>query len=320
MNHLMRRDFLSVSAAAAGTAALGTLASGCRRAPGGRTVKWKHALCNEAMVLGPEKMPWERQCAVTAEAGYEGIEIAPFTLVTDGVGELNAAARSAMVKAMEKEGIRCAGLHWLLAPPPKGLHFTTPDAAVRERTIAYVKELIDFCADLHGDIMVFGSPKQRNTVDGATVEAATQRLAEGFAAVADHARTRGVTICLEALDRTQTDVVNTLAQVMQVVQQVNHPHIRTMFDFHNTPDETDPSDVLIRRHFKDMLHVHVQEMDGTHLGTGDAVHTFVKSFQALKDLGYDRWVSVEVFDFAPGGVTIAQESMKVLRAIEAKLV
>jgi sugar phosphate isomerase/epimerase len=40
----------------------------------------------------------------------------------------------------------------------------------------------------------------------------------------------------------------------------------------------------------------------------------------LKDLRYDKWVSLEVFDFSPGGATIARDSIKVLKEIEAKLV
>ena len=63
----------------------------------------------------------------------------------------------------------------------------------------------------------------------------------------------------------------------------------------------------------------VMEMDGKHLGTGNAVNDFVKAFQVLKDKGYNQWVSLEVFDFTPSGKTIAEESMKVLKQIEAKL-
>jgi sugar phosphate isomerase/epimerase len=61
-------------------------------------------------------------------------------------------------------------------------------------------------------------------------------------------------------------------------------------------------------------------MDGKHLGTGTAVDDFVKAFQTLKDLGYDKWISLEVFDFSPGGKRIAEESMRTLKQLEAKLV
>ena len=152
-----------------------------------------------------------------------------------------------------------------------------------------------------------------------TVQDAKKHFADGLAKVADHAQKRDVKILIEHLGSEQTDVVNTLAEAMEVARMVNHPAIQIMFDFHNTPDETEPLDVLIKRYYKNIYHVHVQEMDGKHLGKGNAVNDYVKSFQLLKDLKYDKWVSLEVFDFSPGGKTIAQESMKVLKEIEAKL-
>ena len=167
--------------------------------------------------------------------------------------------------------------------------------------------------------MIFGSPKQRNT-RGISVEQAKKYFAEGLAKVADHAQARGVRILIEPLGKGATDVVNTMAEALELSKQINHPAVKIMFDFHNTTDETEPFDVLIRKYFEHIYHVHVQEMDGRHLGTGTAVNDFVKAFQVLKDLRYDKWVSLEVFDFSPGGKIIAEESMKVLKQIEGKLV
>jgi sugar phosphate isomerase/epimerase len=92
-----------------------------------------------------------------------------------------------------------------------------------------------------------------------------------------------------------------------------------MFDFHNTVDETQPMDELIREYIDNIYHVQIQEMDGTYLGTGDAVTEYVPAFQAFKDVGYDGWISLEVFDFEPGGEKIAEESMEVLQTLESKV-
>ena len=279
---------------------------------------FNYAMCNESMM----DLPWEEQCRIVGQAGYTGIEIAPFTLVKawklKGVEEISAFQRKGMVTFMEKAGLTCAGLHWLLAPPPAGLHFTSPDAAVRKRTVGYLDALIDFCGDLGGTPLIFGSPKQRNT-KGISVEEAKRYLAEGLAAVAGHAQKRGVLVLIEPLDTSQTDVVNTMAEAMEILEEVEHSAIQTMFDFHNTVDETEAFDVLIKKHYAAIRHVHVQEMDGKHLGMGSAGTDFVKAFQTLKDLKFDRWISVEVFDFSPGGKKIAEASMTVLKEIEAKL-
>ena len=271
-------------------------------------------MCNESL----RDMSWEAQCRLVAAAGYTGIEIAPFTLVKEGVHELESAKRREMRQVLKANGLSCAGLHWLLAPPPFGLHITHPDAEIRKKTIAYLNQIIDFCGDLDGPVMVFGSPKQRSTVDIPVAEA-KKYLAEGLATVADHAQKRGTLILLESLDSSQTDVVNTLAEAAEMLSQINHPAIRTLFDFHNTGDEVEPFEVLVRKYAPMIRHVHIQEMDGTYLGTGNAVNDFVKTFQVLHDLNYAGWISLEVFDFTPGGQVIAQESMKTLRQIEAKL-
>ncbi|MBN2314277.1 MAG: sugar phosphate isomerase/epimerase, partial [Sedimentisphaerales bacterium] len=143
--------------------------------------KWsgfKYAMCNESMA----ELSWAEQCRIIGNAGYQGVEIAAFTLVKEGVQEISPAKRKEMVSTMKRAGIECVGLHWLLAPPPKGLHFTTPDAAVRRKTMAYFNELIDFCGDLGGEVMIFGSPKQRNT-QGIPVKEAKKYFADGLAEV-----------------------------------------------------------------------------------------------------------------------------------------
>lgn len=273
---------------------------------------FKFAFCNESM----QGMTWAEQCRLVADAGYAGVEIAAFTLVKNTIDELTPAKRAEMVRTLKEHGLQCAGLHWLLAPPPAGLHWTTPDRQVREKTWAYFHKLIDFCGDMHGPIMVFGSPKQRNAA-GISVEEATRNFAEGLVKMADHAKKRGVTILIESLDHTQTDVVNTMEQAAGIIRAINHSAIRTMFDFHNTVDEKKSFSELIIDHFTDIRHVHVQEMDGQYLGAGTGRRDFKEAFQTLKSLRYSGWVSVEVFDFKPGPEKLARESIKVLRELAA---
>ena len=280
----------------------------------GRGRGFKYAMCNESL----QSASFERQCRIIAAAGYQGVEIAPFTLVQTGVGEIDASTRRNLLAAIHANNIVCCGLHWLFAPPPAGLHFTTPDEAVRRVAVDYLRQLIDFCADLEGEVLVFGSPQQRST-DGISVDEAKKYFIDGLAKVADHADRRGVRLLVEHLDRGQSDVVNTLAEARQLVAAVGHPAIQMMFDFHNTADETEPLEALIRQFFDSICHVHVQEMDGRYLGTGNADPGYVRAFQALKDLRYSGWISLEVFDFTPGGQAIAAESMRVLQNIESQL-
>jgi sugar phosphate isomerase/epimerase len=264
------------------------------------------------------ELSWQEQCRIVKNAGYIGIEVAAFTFVHESIEEISPGKRNEMVSVMKDIGLECAGIHWLLAPPPEALHFTTPDATIRRKTIDYLGKLIDFCSDLGGPCMVFGSPNQRSTM-GIPIEEAKGYFAEGLANLADHAQQRSVKILIEHLPKYATDVINSLEEALELAKQINHPAIQIVFDFHNAIDETRPFDVLMRKYYENIEHVHVQEMDGKHLGTGIAARDYIKAFQTLKDLNYDKWISLEVFDFSPGGKKIAEESMRTLREIEAQL-
>ena len=271
----------------------------------------KHAMCNEAF----ESTPFAEQCRIMKSAGYEGIEIAPFTLAADPV-DITALQRKEYARIIADEGLKFVGLHWLMVSP-KGLHVTTPDQALRERSWKHIRNLIDLCADLgENGVMVFGSPNQRSTTVGLTRAEATRNYVEGLASIAPQAEERGVTVLVEALPIAQSDVVQNLEEAVAIVREINSPGIRTMFDTHNAIDEKEPHPVLVERYFEFIRHVHVNELDGRHCGTGN--YDFGALFEALIRLGYRHWVSLEAFDFKPGGERIARESVAHLQKVTPK--
>jgi sugar phosphate isomerase/epimerase len=194
MSNYNRRDFIRASGSILGAAALSGLTLSCHKneAVHGEWAGFRYAMCNESMA----GLSWAEQCRIVSDAGYAGIEIAAFTLVRKDVLEITPSGRKEMVSTMKKAGLECVGLHWLLAPPPEGLHITTPDAAVRRKTVAYLDTLVDFCGELGGSYMIFGSPKQRDS-RSISVEQAKKYFAGGLAAVADHAQQRGIEILVE---------------------------------------------------------------------------------------------------------------------------
>jgi len=274
--------------------------------------QFRQAICNEVF----ENKPFTEACTVIKEAGYGGIEIAPFTLAEDPA-KIAMGKRREYRSMMASEGLEFVGLHWLMVSP-KGLHVTTPDAALRNRSWVHIRNLIDLCADLGPDgVMVFGSPVQRGTTGGSSREEATERYVEGLEAVAAQAAERGVTILVEALPRAQCDVVQTLEEAVQVVKRIGSPAVRTMFDSHNAVDEVEPHARLVERYYDFIRHVHVNEMDGRHPGTGS--YDFKPVLGVLRRRGYGGWVSLEAFDFTPGAEKIAKDSLRYLEGEIAKL-
>lgn len=266
-------------------------------------------MCNEAF----EQTPFAEVCRTLKGIGYEGIEISPFTLAPDPV-DITPAQRREYAAIMHNEGLTYVGLHWLMVSP-KGLHVTTPDEAVRARSWQHIRNLIDLCADLGPNgVMIFGSPVQRSTTGGLTVEQATRNYIDGLKSIAPQAEDRGVTVLVEALPKAQSDVVLTLDEAAAIIAQIDSPAIQTMFDTHNAVDETEPHTALIEKHFGIVKHVHVNEMDGRYPGIGD--YDFGTLLKKLETLNYTGWVSLEVFDFKPSAQEIARSSYNYLKSHE----
>ncbi len=272
----------------------------------------RQAICNEAF----QGWDFAESCRFMKKTGYSGIEIAHFTLADDPA-DISPSRRKELKDIMASEGLEFVGLHWLMVAP-KGLHVTTPDNALRERSWGHIRNLIDLGADLGPNpVMVFGSPFQRATTGGSTREEATARYIDGLVSVAPHAESRGVTILVEALPKAQCDVVQTLEEAVGIVQRINSPAIRTMFDSHNAIDEVEPHHILVERYYDFLRHVHVNELDGKHCGQGD--YDFKPVFEVLLRKGYQRWVSLEAFDFSFGPERIATDSLRYLEQEMSKL-
>jgi sugar phosphate isomerase/epimerase len=271
------------------------------------------AVCNELF----ETRDLAESCRILRQAGWTGIELAPFTLASDAT-TLSADRRRQIRDILAGEGVDFVGLHWLMVGP-KGFHVTTPDESVRRRSWDYVAGLVDLCADLGPNgVMVFGSPKQRSSTGGSTPAEATRRFVEGIVEVAPRAEARGVTICLEPLSREQTDVLLSLDEAARLVAEIGSPAVRTMYDSHNAVDETEPHERLLDRYFELIRHIHVNEMDGTYPRPGGG-HDFKPVLQVLKNRAYSGWVSMEVFDFSPGAEKIVPEAGAYLRDQIAQL-
>jgi sugar phosphate isomerase/epimerase len=260
----------------------------------------RFGICNETF----GQRPFAEACHAAKLAGYTGIEIAPQTLHDQP---------SALRKMMRDEGLTFIGLHSLLSEPA-GLHITTADVAVRRKSWDHMTRLVDLCSSLgSGGVMVLGSGKQRSAWSGgSSIIEAAKRLEDGLAALAPIAHARGVTVLLEPLAPSNSDVVNTLEDAVAIVRRVNNAGLSTMLDTHNTTAEKTPPAELVAKHFRYIRHVHVNEMDGRYPGAGK--FDFASVLHALERHSYQRWVSVEVFDFTPGGDTIAKESIRTLRA------
>ena len=268
------------------------------------------ALCNEVI----RELPFERQCAFARAVGYDGLEIAPYTLSDEphrmGSGQI-AAARAAAREA----GIEVTGLHWLLIKPA-GLSISSKDEKIRQRTLDVMLALIDQCAELGGRYLVHGSPHQRRIDPGETRAAATQRAEECFAVAAERAQKAGVVYCIEPLSAEQTPLINTLEEAAAIVARIGNPALKTMLDCSAASrSEKESLPALMERWLPKGVIAHVQVNDRNRQGPGQGEQRFAPLVAALKKHGYRGDIAVEPFDYVPDGPAAAARAIGYLRGI-----
>jgi len=244
-----------------------------------------------------------------AAAGYDGVEIAPFTIGAS-VSEIPPRRRAEIRRTAQTCGIALVGTHWLLKTPD-GLSITAPDPAVRRKTADTLVALADFTADLGGTIMVLGSPAQRRLAPGQTAAEGLRYLEEVLAPALERANALGVYLCLEPLAPAETNFITTAREAIAAIWAINHPNLRLVLDTKAMLTEQTSIPDIIRSSAPFLQHFHAN--DANLLGPGMGPTDFQPIMAALNEIGYDGYVSVEVFDFTPGPERIAGESIAYLR-------
>ena len=274
----------------------------------------KLALCNEVLA----HLPLERQCELAAALGYDGLEIAPFTL-SDAPDRLAPGEIARVRRTVESFGLVVTGLHWLLVAPP-GLSVTDPDPRIRARTRDVVAGIVRLCAELGGSVLVHGSPKQRQIAPGESRDTALARLQDFLADAAAVAAAHGVTYCIEPLAPAETALVNTVAEAAELVRAIDRASLRTMIDCSAAGASEKTSVVeLIDAWLPTGLIAHVQVNDPNRRAPGQGEMRFAPIFAALARHGYDRTVAVEPFDYVPDGAGAAAFAAGYLRGVRETL-
>jgi D-psicose/D-tagatose/L-ribulose 3-epimerase len=268
------------------------------------------ALCNE--VVAP--MPFPRQCEYAAKLGYDGLEVAPYTL-SEEPHRMGAAQLAIARQAAADAGIAITGLHWLLVKP-QGLSISTRDDAVRKKTLDVMYALVDQCAELGGRYLVHGSPQQRRIDTNDAPAAALARAQASFAAVAERAAKAGVVYCVEPLSSDQTPLIHTIEDAARIVEAIGNPHLRSMLDCSSAGRmESAPLHELVDRWLPRGMIAHVQLNDRNRRGPGQGEQRFAPLLRALVRHRYAGDIAVEPFDYVPDGPAAAARAIGYIRGI-----
>jgi sugar phosphate isomerase/epimerase len=270
----------------------------------------RFALCNEVV----RELEFPAQCEFAQKLGYAGLELAPFTL-DENPHLLSAAERQELRRAASGAGIAITGLHWLLLAP-KGLSITTPDAAVRARTVEVMRRLVGLCADLGGQTLVHGSPQQRVIGPKDSRRDAWKWACECFAAAAAEAQSAGVVYCVEPLSIRDTNFINSVAEAFECLKDIGNPALQAMIDCYAAGSTEElPIPDLIDRWMPQGIIAHFHVNDPNRRGPGQGDLAFGPILAALRRHKYSGVVGVEPFDYVPNGPGAAARAIGYLQGV-----
>jgi sugar phosphate isomerase/epimerase len=271
----------------------------------------KFGICNEIF----QDWKLDDAMAFAKKAGYDGIEIAPFTLAKY-VTDVPASERKRIRDTAARLELEISGIHWVLVQA-EGMYLNHPESEVRTRTDKYFCELVDFCADLGGKIIVIGSPKQRNVFAGVSAGQAWQWATDTFRDAIRRAEDRAITLCFEPLAPSETNFINTAEEAIRFTRQFNSEAMKIILDVKAMCSESKPIPQIIHESWPHFAYFHATDRNLKGPGFGDV--DFVPIFQALKNVGYSGFASVEVFTFEEGAEVIATKSIEYLRQVCTEL-
>ncbi len=216
---------------------------------------------------------------------------------------------------------------------PREANLVSADAATRARGAAFLKRCVERTAELGARLVCGPLYAGLGVMTGRRRTPEEWKWAvEGLQAAAEHARRRNVTLCLEPLNRFETYFLNTLEDAARLVHEVGAPNVKIHFDtFHANIEERHPPEAL-RSVARELGHVHISENDRGVPGTGH--NDWAGVLKALKEIGYDGWLTIESFaqpepdlaaaaaiwrDLAPSGDDLARSGLQFIKGLAREL-
>jgi D-psicose/D-tagatose/L-ribulose 3-epimerase len=238
-----------------------------------------------------------------AGAGFDGVEVPLFA--GDAAHYLGVRAE------LDRAGLGCTTVT-VASPEANAI---SPDAAVRAAFVERMRWALEMSAILGADVIAGPMHQALGEFTGSGAsDDELSRGADSLHAAAEIAAEAGVTIAVEYLNRFEAYFLTTAADARAFVERVGHPRLRTMYDtFHAHIEEKDQG-AAIRAIAPVMAHFHVSENDRGVPGSGQV--RFDDAFAALRDVGYDGWITIEAFGSALPDLAAATKVWRPLFASE----
>ena len=227
----------------------------------------------------------------TRLAGLEAAKAAGFDyveLATSEIAGLSDAEFDQAAARIRQAGLPVPAMNLFL---PATLKVTGPDVD-RDQQMAYVKKAFARLQQLGTTIVVFGSGGARQVPAGFSKEEATRQLVEFGRRIAPEARARGITVAIEPLRTEETNIVNSAAEGLALVEAIGDPNFQLMVDFYHLASVKEDPSIIVRARGH-IRHLHMANPEGRVFPRGAAEYGYAAFFAALRTIGYDGRISVE---------------------------
>ena len=224
-----------------------------------------------------------RNLEAAKAAGFDYVELS-----TTEIANLSDADFDQAVTRIRQVGLPVPATNLFL---PAALKVTGPTVD-QQQQMMHVRKAFDRLAKLGTQIVVFGSGGARQVTDGFAKDEAFQQLVDFGRRIAPEARARGITVTIEPLRRQETNIINSAAEGLRLVEAINDPNFQLMVDFyHLASEQEDPS--IIQRASAHIRHLHMANPTGRVFPRSWDEYNYTPFFAALKQIGYDKRISVE---------------------------
>jgi D-psicose/D-tagatose/L-ribulose 3-epimerase len=216
-------------------------------------------------------------------AGFEYLELG-----TSEIAALSDADYEAALAHITQLGLPVPVTNLFL---PATLKVTGPEVD-RDAQIRYVRKAFTRLSRLGTGIVVFGSGGARRVPDGFPKDDAFKQLVEFGRRVAVEARTYNITIAIEPLRRQETNIINSAAEGLELVNAIDHPNFQLMIDFYHLATEGEDPGVVLRAR-EHLRHLHMANPQGRVFPLAWDEYDYAPFFANLRMIGYDKRISVE---------------------------
>jgi D-psicose/D-tagatose/L-ribulose 3-epimerase len=224
--------------------------------------------------------------------GLETAKAAGFDYVEIGVTEIAALSDAdfdAAVERVKQVGISTPNANLFL---PASMRLTGPQPMDPEEQMAYVRKAFARLNRLGVKIVCFGSGGARRVPDGFPKEEAFKQLVAFGKRIAPEARANGITVVIEPLRVQETNIINTAAEGLALVNAVGDPNFQLLIDFYHLASEKEDPAIILEA-AEHLRHLHMANPQGRVFPLDWDEFDYAPFFANLRRIGYPGRISVE---------------------------